>query len=714
MDFNLDLDTWHYYQKNELCKTDCNEDPSSSDSQYLCTNVNKLLLSLRIDQSHKSNTITPKEPESIVDLLLMLEQFHVKNTSYLTDPLFDDKGYIQQKINFYRQVNKKDIKANESLSSSLHDLKPFDLSDIEQTLFYEIDEFNSHFKPTIYPIKKNPSNISNSTKQQQLLVNQNGSISLTKNLVVPNTLSDPNFRKRNYEIPAYNPINKYICTNEKVPASKNINNLEADESVVYDSYYEGNDNYRNNQKISNNNIQPRDFQNNGYAVTYKNQRRPACDQNSDNNDEPTTRRSDFITAKQQMSIEQMKKGNGNRNESRVASNNTRSLSDYPPQPKKKVLGQSGRARFNPPLLKRGSSTGESSKYGGSGYADGLDSRNQRDDFSDAKNSVGAYNTASDSKSNNKTAASTPGPDTVDERIKNVDPKMIEIITNEIMHNLSTVEWDDIAGLEHAKKSIMEIVVWPMLRPDVFSGLRGPPKGLLLFGPPGTGKTLIGKCIASQSCATFFSISSSTLTSKWVGEGEKMVKALFAVARMKQPSVIFIDEIDSLLTQRTDGEMEATRRIKTEFLVQFDGCGTTTDEDRILVIGATNRPQEIDEAARRRFRKRLYIPLPGKSGRQTIISNLLKKQGCSLSEAEIEDISIKTEGYSGSDMDGLCREAALGPIRALSDIKNVNLADIEPISHKHFIEALKQIRASVSQTDLQLYLDWDASYGSMGM
>ena len=104
--------------------------------------------------------------------------------------------------------------------------------------------------------------------------------------------------------------------------------------------------------------------------------------------------------------------------------------------------------------------------------------------------------------------------------------------------------------------------------DIFSGLRGPPRGLLLFGPPGTGKTLIGRCIASQAGATFFSISASSLTSKWVGEGEKMVRALFAVARWKQPSVIFIDEIDSILTHRSDNENESSRRIKTEFLVQF--------------------------------------------------------------------------------------------------------------------------------------------------
>ncbi|KAJ1912647.1 putative 26S proteasome subunit yta6 [Tieghemiomyces parasiticus] len=302
---------------------------------------------------------------------------------------------------------------------------------------------------------------------------------------------------------------------------------------------------------------------------------------------------------------------------------------------------------------------------------------------------------------------------VDERLRNIEPRMIEMITNEIMDRSPSVEWSDIAGLEHAKEAIKEVVVWPMLRPDLFTGLRGPPKGLLLFGPPGTGKTLIGKCIASQSGATFFTISSSSLTSKWVGEGEKMVRAMFAVARCNQPAVIFIDEIDSLLTQRTDGEVEASRRIKTEFLIQFDGCGTTAEADRILIVGATNRPQEIDEAARRRFRKRLYIPLPEDAGRKGIVTNLLKKQKNSLTEAEIDDLCRLTEGYSGSDMDGLCREAALGPIRNIGDIRNISADDVRPMTFEDFRVALTQVRASVSDRDLQLYEDWNKEYGSLG-
>ena len=301
---------------------------------------------------------------------------------------------------------------------------------------------------------------------------------------------------------------------------------------------------------------------------------------------------------------------------------------------------------------------------------------------------------------------------IDERLKNIDPKIIESIRSDIQSTVSTVGWDDIAGLESAKSAIMEVVCWPMLRPDLFSGIRAPPKGLLLFGPPGTGKTLIGKCVASSVKATFFSISSSSLTSKWIGEGEKLVKALFAVARVYQPSVVFVDEIDSLLSQRTEGENEATRRIKTEFLVQFDGCGTNSD-DRVLVIGATNRPAEIDEAARRRFRKKLYIPLPEAPARRSLVENLLKAQKHSLTEVQLHDIVEKTRGYSGSDLDGLTREASLGPLRDCFDIANVAEENVRPITYDDFIAALRQVRASVSEKDLDFYLKFDAEFGSGG-
>lgn len=300
----------------------------------------------------------------------------------------------------------------------------------------------------------------------------------------------------------------------------------------------------------------------------------------------------------------------------------------------------------------------------------------------------------------------------DERLKNVEPKMVELIKNEIMDSKTTICWDDIAGLEYAKKIIKEVVVYPMLRPDIFTGLRRPPKGILLFGPPGTGKTLIGKCIASQSKSTFFSISASSLTSKWIGEGEKMVRALFAVARVYQPSVIFVDEIDSLLTQRSETEHESSRRLKTEFLVQLDGAATA-DEDRILIVGATNRPHELDEAARRRLVKRLYVPLPEFQARKQIINNLLITISHNLNEEDINNIAEQSKGYSGADMSNLCKEASMGPIRSIpfSQLENIKKEDVRQITIDDFKEALIHVRSSVSESSLTTYVEWDAIYGT---
>ncbi|XP_028038139.1 fidgetin-like protein 1 [Bombyx mandarina] len=299
----------------------------------------------------------------------------------------------------------------------------------------------------------------------------------------------------------------------------------------------------------------------------------------------------------------------------------------------------------------------------------------------------------------------------DERLKHIDPKMIELIESEIIDKGTPVSWEDIAGLQFAKSVIQEAVVWPLLRPDIFTGLRRPPTGILLFGPPGTGKTLIGKCVAAQCKATFFSISASSLTSKWIGDGEKMVRALFAVARCHQPAVIFIDEIDSLLTQRSDSEHEATRRIKTEFLVQFDGAATS-EEDRLLIVGATNRPHELDEAARRRLVKRLYIPLPETDARKQIIMNLLRNENNELTPDQISEIADLTEGYSGADMKSLCCEAAMGPVRAvpLSQILNVDRDKVRPVCLKDFTSALQRVKPSVSQDDLGQYIKWNKTYG----
>ncbi|XP_036323458.1 spastin, partial [Rhagoletis pomonella] len=211
-------------------------------------------------------------------------------------------------------------------------------------------------------------------------------------------------------------------------------------------------------------------------------------------------------------------------------------------------------------------------------------------------------------------------------VKGVEQKLVQIILDEIVEGGAKVEWSDIAGQEVAKQALQEMVILPSVRPELFTGLRAPAKGLLLFGPPGNGKTLLARAVATECSATFLNISAASLTSKYVGDGEKLVRALFAVAREMQPSIIFIDEVDSLLSERSSNEHEASRRLKTEFLVEFDGLPGNPEGDRIVVLAATNRPQELDEAALRRFTKRVYVSLPDMDTRELLLSRLLEKQG----------------------------------------------------------------------------------------
>lgn len=295
--------------------------------------------------------------------------------------------------------------------------------------------------------------------------------------------------------------------------------------------------------------------------------------------------------------------------------------------------------------------------------------------------------------------------------KNVDSKLANLILNEIVDRGASVSFGDIAGQNLAKQALQEIVILPALRPELFTGLRAPARGLLLFGPPGNGKTMLAKAVAAESNATFFNISAASLTSKYMGEGEKLVRALFAVARELQPSVIFIDEVDSLLCERREGEHDASRRLKTEFLIEFDGVQSVGD-DRVLVMGATNRPQELDEAALRRFAKRVYVALPDDETRFTLMKNLLGKQGNPLSKNELTHLAKTTAGYSGSDLTSLAKDAALGPIRELGpdQVRCMAATEMRNIKMKDFEDSLKRIKPSVSPATLNMYSKWNQDYG----
>ncbi|KAK0305649.1 hypothetical protein LTR01_006796 [Friedmanniomyces endolithicus] len=307
--------------------------------------------------------------------------------------------------------------------------------------------------------------------------------------------------------------------------------------------------------------------------------------------------------------------------------------------------------------------------------------------------------------------------------KGVDEGAAKQIFNEIVIHGDEVHWDDVAGLEIAKSALKETVVYPFLRPDLFMGLREPARGMLLFGPPGTGKTMLARAVATESKSVFFAISASSLTSKYLGESEKLVRALFSLAKALAPSIIFVDEIDSLLGARGgSSEHEATRRIKTEFLIQWSDLQKAAagredkggDATRVLVLAATNLPWAIDEAARRRFVRRQYIPLPEDWVREKQLRTLLAAQNHNLSAADLAELVRLTDGFSGSDITALAKDAAMGPLRSLGErLLHMRPEEIRGIQREDFEASLINIRASVSRQGLKEFEDWAREFGERG-
>ncbi|OMO70303.1 hypothetical protein CCACVL1_19013 [Corchorus capsularis] len=294
----------------------------------------------------------------------------------------------------------------------------------------------------------------------------------------------------------------------------------------------------------------------------------------------------------------------------------------------------------------------------------------------------------------------------------------ESLCRDIVRGNPDVKWESIKGLENAKRLLKEAVVMPIKYPKYFTGLLSPWKGILLFGPPGTGKTMLAKAVATECKTTFFNISASSVVSKWRGDSEKLIKVLFDLARHHAPSTIFLDEIDAIISQRGGegrSEHEASRRLKTELLIQMDGL--TKSDELVFVLAATNLPWELDAAMLRRLEKRILVPLPEPEARKAMFEELLPEQpGEPL---PYDTLVERSEGYSGSDIRLLCKEAAMQPLRRLMSVledrhdevvPEEELPKVGPITAGDIETALKNTRPS-AHLHAHRYEKFNADYGS---
>ncbi|KAI1816449.1 P-loop containing nucleoside triphosphate hydrolase protein [Poronia punctata] len=257
------------------------------------------------------------------------------------------------------------------------------------------------------------------------------------------------------------------------------------------------------------------------------------------------------------------------------------------------------------------------------------------------------------------------------------PRIEELVLNEYENMVAlevvapediSVGFDDIGGLEDIIEEVKESVIYPLTMPHLYSHaapLLSAPSGVLLYGPPGCGKTMLAKAVARESGASFINLHISTLTEKWYGDSNKLVRAVFSFARKLQPAIIFIDEIDAVLGTRRSGEHEASGMVKAEFMTLWDGLTSANTRGlpaRIVVLGATNRIHDIDEAILRRMPKKFPVSLPDKKQRLRILQLLLKDTKTEPNNFNIDYIARVTAGMSGSDIKEACRDAAMAPVR----------------------------------------------------
>ncbi len=278
-----------------------------------------------------------------------------------------------------------------------------------------------------------------------------------------------------------------------------------------------------------------------------------------------------------------------------------------------------------------------------------------------------------------------------EALKDVEPSALR----EIMVEIPRVKWSEVGGLEEAKQQLKETVEWPLTNPEGFErlGIR-PPRGVLLYGPPGTGKTLLAKAIATESEANFIAIKGPEVMSKWVGESEKKLREVFRKAKQVSPCIVFLDELDALAPIRGgNSDSKVSDRLVDQLLTSMDGLENL---EGVMIIGATNRPEIIDSALLRpgRFDRMILIGEPDEAARKHILEIHTKKMP--LKGVNIETLAEKMEGYTGADIEGVVREAAILALRKNSKAKEVTM--------KHFDTALEQVSPSVTEDTVKYYAE----------
>ncbi|NXT78496.1 KATL2 protein, partial [Zapornia atra] len=304
-------------------------------------------------------------------------------------------------------------------------------------------------------------------------------------------------------------------------------------------------------------------------------------------------------------------------------------------------------------------------------------------------------------------------------------ELATVVSKDIYLHNPNVKWGDIIGLDAAKRLVKEAVVYPIRYPQLFTGILSPWKGLLLYGPPGTGKTLLAKAVATECNTTFFNISASTIVSKWRGDSEKLVRVLFELARYHAPSTIFLDELESVMSQRgtiPGGEHEGSRRMKTELLVQMDGLARS--DDLVFVLAASNLPWELDSAMLRRLEKRILVGLPNEEARQVMIQHWLpplsNSGGVELrTDLDYGLLGQETEGYSGSDIKLVCKEAAMRPVRKIFDAlenhqpgnSKLPVIRLDTITTTDFLDVIAHTKPSAKNLS-QKYTAWQREFESV--